>query len=91
MEIMDGRIAAPQRHAGRATAVALALAMALSGAFALGRVTVDTRAVVRHDAVAPRVIVFDDRPMIRPKGRGTVKVDPATSAAGRLRHSGQWG
>lgn len=89
MEIVSGRVAIPTRRTGRAAAVGVALAVALSGAFAFGRVSTGTQVAVPREAVTQR-IVAPDLPVIRPKGHGAVKVG-RTPADGFVRHSVKWG
>ncbi|MGZ4109913.1 MAG: hypothetical protein ACXVQU_04655 [Actinomycetota bacterium] len=90
MDIVDGRIVVPGRRTGRTTAAGLALVAALSGAFALGRASTSAPVGAPAQTVVRRVVVIPNMPLIRPKGRGTVKVGQM-AADGFVRHRVKWG
>jgi hypothetical protein len=71
-------------------AVALAIVLALSVAVRLeGRRPAAAGGAESHALVDGQLV--GDRPMIRPAGAHTVKVDPRSASHGGTRHRSKWG
>ena len=80
-----------RRRTAHPTAVVVAIGLAMSAAFGLGRITPHAPATTPRAPVVRRVVVGVD-PMIRPAGPHTVKADPTSTARERsTHHRVKWG